>query len=163
MGYPASPITTGTFREPLWPKGIIGSITHSQTLALVVVANKNKAFSGVGIDIETKNGVSSDFVRDLLTDRELTELRTRGAGWENDVTLIFSAKEAVFKAVNPITNLMIDFNELEIQVDPHDRSFRAKYGGPNEINRIMNRGVGSHGLFEDHFVTFFAVPSHSPS
>ncbi|WHO77277.1 MULTISPECIES: 4'-phosphopantetheinyl transferase [Rhizobium/Agrobacterium group] len=161
MGHAASPIMTGEFRQPIWPKGIVGSIAHSQTLALVVVTKSDQPFRGIGIDIEAQGSVSSDFVHEVLTDRELANFRTCGIGLINDATLIFSAKEAVFKAVNPITNVMIDFNEAEIHVDPRGRTFRANYVGEDKINGIMNSGIGSYSLFENHFVSFFGIPSLS--
>ncbi|MFK0167005.1 4'-phosphopantetheinyl transferase [Rhizobium sp. NPDC090279] len=163
IGYPAYPIMTGKFRQPLWPEGIVGSITHSQTLAMSVVARYNEPFRSIGIDAEVEDSVSSDLVDILLTERELAELPRGRTCSARDLTLIFSAKEAVFKAVNPITNLMIDFSEIEIGVDFSARTWHATYVGSNKRNEIMNNGVGGYSLFEGHFVSFFGIPRVSTS
>jgi 4'-phosphopantetheinyl transferase EntD len=41
-------------------------------------------------------------------------------------TLIFSAKESLYKAWYPLTNRWLDFNEAELEIDPRECSFTAQ-------------------------------------
>ena len=79
-------------RAPLWPCGLVGSITHDAGLALAALAS-NDVISRLGIDLAE----ASDFPehlrpRVLKTPAELTQ-----SGLEARVS--FSAKECVFKAL----------------------------------------------------------------
>ena len=45
------PIGSGSHREPIWPPGIVGSITHTAQFASVAVASRSHA-RAIGIDCE---------------------------------------------------------------------------------------------------------------
>ena len=100
MGIHEYPLVCGPRREPLWPSGIVGSISHSATWCAVVVASVTQV-AGLGVDIEdlpvstTSTGPQSGIA-------SLTELDVlRGEGAEDPVTLAFSAKDSVYKARRP--------------------------------------------------------------
>ena len=99
--------------SPRWPHGTVGSISHSQHRAIAIAA-RDTDYSGMGIDCET-----------LLTDSAAAEI----APWvlqRNDlnckievplsygfwITLIFSAKESLFKALAPTYKNVVDFGHL---------------------------------------------------
>jgi len=81
---------------PVWPVGIVGSITHTKDYA-AAVAGESRRFGGVGIDAERKGGVTAQLWPRLFT---LTEQDTLRAQPDPSfaATLFFSAKEASFKA-----------------------------------------------------------------
>lgn len=110
-------VATGKQREPLWPEGLVGSITHSGGYAAAVVC-VSKEMLGIGIDIETI--VASD-ARQALIDlvvsaRELAFLRSHEGtlGLDCLLTLAFSAKESFFKAAFPQVKRYFDFDAVEI-------------------------------------------------
>ena len=110
-GQPAVAIGVGGHREPLWPNGFFGSITHSAGRCAVVVARRS-----VGLDIEGEDS-------DLSVEHDLLL-----AGGERSVSLLatFSVKEAVFKACFPIDGQWREFNEVRLDRgsenrDPDDR------------------------------------------
>ena len=143
-------------RRPLWPEGIVGSITHSRRCAMAVVCRRSQ-FAGVGIDLERTNRVT-----DRIAPRTMTEREREGAeaSWPPfPRTANFSAKEAVFKAVNPIIGLMIGFKEVEIVWRAEEAGFGASYIGPNPENAIMERGEGAIFSLEDHIGALFWVDS----
>lgn len=51
MGMPDRPIAVGPDRAPVWPAGIVGSITHCASVAAAVTATREEAY-GLGIDVE---------------------------------------------------------------------------------------------------------------
>jgi 4'-phosphopantetheinyl transferase EntD len=50
LGVPTSPVLVGCRGEPLWPNGVVGTITHGAGLAAAVVGRFDRWW-GIGIDI----------------------------------------------------------------------------------------------------------------
>lgn len=122
LGHGASPgpVGTGPQREPLWPPGFVGSITHSGGAAAAIVLPASE-YRGVGIDIEAIAMPDTlDALRSTaVSDEEFAVLR--GAG-ESTIplllTAVFSAKESFFKAAFAAVRRHIDFDAIELtQVD----------------------------------------------
>lgn len=100
-------------RSPAWPAGSRGSITHSHGTAEVMVGDARQWLT---IGLDTEQWVSperaSRLERELLTEEELKAL----AGMSplqraNRLTLIFSAKESLFKALYPLTGKRFYFHD----------------------------------------------------
>lgn len=144
-------------RSPRWPSGLVGSISHTDSLALVVLMSGSE-YLGLGVDLEQASKVTHSISRMVLTAEE------RGAlsdlSWiRSPEAVIFSGKEAVYKAVNPLIGQMIGVDELELEFDGHRAGhFQARYIGPNKENRLMESGQGWFGYYEDHVVTSFVIP-----
>ncbi|WP_075186207.1 4'-phosphopantetheinyl transferase family protein [Teredinibacter haidensis] len=108
-------VTTGASREPIWPKGIVGTISHSRDLAVSAVALEN-AYVGLGIDVEdivtqkTQSTIASQVLS--ATERNIVE------AWPLDAclafTLVFSLKESFFKASFPLVKRYFDFDAISI-------------------------------------------------
>ncbi|MES2296681.1 MAG: 4'-phosphopantetheinyl transferase superfamily protein [Pseudomonadota bacterium] len=119
LGMPATPVGVGVAREPLWPPGAIGSITHKKKAAAAAVLGAGH-YRGIGIDIE--DVVESASARDamlamVVSPRELALLRQPELRMPLDValTLVFSAKESFFKACYPTVQRYFDFDALDLQ------------------------------------------------
>ncbi len=100
-------------RSPAWPEGTLGSITHSHGVAEVMVADARDWLT-VGLDTEcwVNPERAARLERELLTEEELKAL----AGMSplqraNRLTLIFSAKESLFKALYPLTGKRFYFHD----------------------------------------------------
>lgn len=100
IGYPATSILRGRDRQPLWPTGLVGSITHGAGVCAVLMARSSEIWA-LGIDIESAvpaaPAVTSAVARFALSDAE----RDVCAGTGLSVVRVFSVKEAVFKALYP--------------------------------------------------------------
>lgn len=85
----------GEARQPLWPAGVYGSISHSESTALAVVSRQP-----VGVDIETLfTPALSDELADSIVDfQEQRLLRAAPLPFPLALTVAFSAKESLFKA-----------------------------------------------------------------
>ncbi|MEM7255956.1 MAG: hypothetical protein AAF404_01070, partial [Pseudomonadota bacterium] len=66
----AEPLLVGDYRQPLWPDGIIGSISHSDVYCAVAVAARHN-ISDLGIDVETLEVLNPDVEEVVLTQAEL--------------------------------------------------------------------------------------------
>jgi 4'-phosphopantetheinyl transferase EntD len=96
LGHGEAVIAKGDEGAPVWPAGIVGSITHTKGYA-AAVAGESRRFAGVGIDAERKGGVTPQLWPRLFTPTEQEALRARPDP-SLAATLFFSAKEASYKA-----------------------------------------------------------------
>jgi len=99
----------GDGREPIWPAGLVGSITHTSDTAMAAVARRN-VFDGIGIDIEDLQPLEDSVASGILTAAEIQRLEP-GA---DQVLRLFSFKESVFKCVFPAHGEFIDFKDVEV-------------------------------------------------
>lgn len=106
----------GDDRAPVWPAHISGSITHSTGRAAAIVAKKSH-WRGLGMDLEN---LLNPERAERLAGEILTppELRRMAAGPSDQlallVTLTFSVKESLFKALYPIVRQRFYFEHAEV-------------------------------------------------
>ncbi|MEE8659271.1 hypothetical protein CGLAMM_05940 [Acetobacteraceae bacterium EV16G] len=137
-----------------WPASRVGSISHSRTWAISLVAPQNDG-DAIGVDIEQIIGMetANNIASLVASPREWRLMQERG-DFPSGVTLVFSAKEALFKALFPATLQFENFDAAALtSVTPvalvfaltKDWSSRWRCGG-----RITVR----YQFFEDHVVTW---------
>jgi len=106
-------ILVGADREPIWPTGILGSISHSKHLTGAIVA-KSTDFFAMGLDIEKMGAIQPDMWDLIYTQVEQSFLRKiPSAKLELFLTLLFSFKESFYKFQFPVTRQFIDFKDVE--------------------------------------------------
>ncbi len=100
-------------RSPVWPAGIHGSITHGKGWAAAVVV-ADGACQGIGLDQECllDDERAQRLAGEILTPAELQRLDPAQVGLT--VTLTFSLKESLFKALYPLTQQRFYFEHAEI-------------------------------------------------
>ncbi len=154
LGAAAGEIPRARDRSPAWPEGLIGSITHAGEVAVAAVAREDSLL-GLGIDLERAERVEAKLFRKLFTDAERRLLERCDARLPG---LLFSAKEAAYKAVYPRVGRFIGFQEAEVDVCWNERTLRLRYIGEHGPNRVMNTGIGHFCLFDDYVLTVFVIP-----
>jgi 4'-phosphopantetheinyl transferase EntD len=154
LGHPAAPIRSGPRREPLWPAGVTGSITHCRGFRGAAVAPQTVT-AGVGIDAEP-HGPLPDGVQQAVTAPGESEMLGALAlanpliHWDR---LLFSAKESVYKAWYPLTGRWLGFEDARLTIDPAAGTFTAYLlvdgtrsdGGP-PLTRLPGRFLVARGL-----------------
>lgn len=152
-------VGSGPFREPLWPKGITGSITHSERYAAAVVTAE-PVVDSVGIDIESI--VSPDALQALLT-TALSQSETsylQQITWlpvNFLVTTVFSAKESFFKAAFPKVREYFDFSAVSlVDFDETKRRlcFRVDQSLGPEFAPGQHVELGFDRIGEDNVLTY---------
>ncbi|MGZ7443455.1 4'-phosphopantetheinyl transferase family protein [Paenibacillus sp. TH7-28] len=124
----AVPVLRGPYREPLWPEGVIGSLSHSGPAAIAAVGWK-KHYAGIGIDIEfITRTLSSDIACRVCDHTELDWVKSASDNAASQLRLhtVFSAKEAVFKAFFPMEYVMLDFFDAHLEWDEGLGKFRGQ-------------------------------------
>lgn len=97
-------------RAPKWPEGIIGSITHSSSIAASVVSDvKSVGYLGIDIEDNLDEEVRIQISDQIHSAEESKVLTSLGINNAQATTLIFSAKEALFKALFQYVNEYFGF------------------------------------------------------
>ena len=119
-------IPRGEDRRPLWPDGIVGSISHTKGYAAAAVGLEAEVV-GLGLDIEDATPLKPELYRKILTPEE-QELRqaTPLVGQAPRCKLTFVTKEALFKSIYPITRQFFGFQEASVVLNS-DGSWRASF------------------------------------
>jgi 4'-phosphopantetheinyl transferase EntD len=125
-GYPDAPIRNGPKREPQWPAGISGSITHCAGYRAAAVA-RTADISLLGIDAEPNGPLPEGIAESITVPGELDMLDRLtgthpGTQWGR---LLFSAKESVYKAWFPVTRRWLGFEEARLTIHPEAGTFTA--------------------------------------
>lgn len=112
LGLEPAPIMRGTSGAPQWPKGIVGSLTHCDGYRGAVLGFALQVRS-VGIDAEP-HGPLPDGVLDAVSlPAERSWLSGAGSELHWD-RLLFCAKEATYKAWEPLTGRWLGFEDAHI-------------------------------------------------
>lgn len=154
------PIGRGSSREPLWPQGMCGSITHCEGYWAAAVARRSEVRS-IGLDAEARKALRADVLERVTLATERDWMRTVESGMPWDV-LFFSAKESVYKAWFPLAQRWLGFEDAVITFDPRGRSFRADLlphvtDAPPGVSTF----AGRFSVDADRVVTAVVVPLES--
>jgi 4'-phosphopantetheinyl transferase EntD len=115
-GVVAASVPSDDRGAPVLPPGLAGSVTHKEEVAAALVAFEERA--RVGVDLEVDAPRSFDIAPRVLTPAELAAIAHLDEGARaSEVLLRFSAKEAVYKALDPYVRRYVGF--LEVEVTPH--------------------------------------------
>ncbi|MFH8884435.1 4'-phosphopantetheinyl transferase [Streptomyces californicus] len=137
LGLPPVAVLHGHRGKPLWPEGIVGSLTHCHGYRAAALARAQDVLA-LGIDAEP-HAPLPEGVRELVTlpaERErIGPQAEEGSGALHWDRVLFSAKESVFKTWYPVTGIELDFVEADLTI--HQESGPGGGGTP----------VAAHGAF----------------
>jgi 4'-phosphopantetheinyl transferase EntD len=124
LGLPAGPILRGVWREPIWPPGVVGSITHCSGYRAAAVAKQRDVLS-VGIDAEPDEQLPPGILELVAVAQEQAWLASArpGVHWDR---LLFSAKESVFKAWFPLARAWLGFEQAVVTFHPTECTFHVR-------------------------------------
>lgn len=151
LGYPDCPVPLGADRAPLWPEGVVGSISHCGDTAAAAVAPRAE-FGGIGLDIEKCEELDQPLLSMICRSEEIERL---GPGDARLLVgkLIFSAKESVFKCIFPLVQRFVDFQEVEVRLDLEANTFVARPHADDLAPQLFRRLHGRVGQTRGLFVT----------
>lgn len=125
LGQPPRPVLQGDDRAPIWPNGLTGSITHTARDCMAVVTDMPEILA-LGLDMEIATPLESALWPEICTMAEMRWLATLGPSQRGHFAkLIFSAKEAVYKAQYQISRQMLGFHDLSLTIDLVNHRFDA--------------------------------------
>jgi 4'-phosphopantetheinyl transferase EntD len=162
LGLPPSALINGARGEPLWPAGIVGSITHCDGYRACAIARSTE-MATIGIDAEPHAALPEGVLGEVAIDQELSWLEDRRRNvpdvhWDR---LLFSAKESVYKAWFPLAKRWLGFEDAAIAVDASAATFTARLlvAAPAVEGRPL-MGFSGRWLIRDGLVlTAIALPA----
>lgn len=158
IGCPPAAIPADAARRPVWPADIVGSISHSSGLCAAAVAPKG-TLRALGLDIERIGAVPPEIMETIS---HAEEIEAHRADMPEDVlrTVLFAAREALYKAYNPLTGSYLDHREVVLSLTANAFSARIVAGerplldGANRIDGVFAEAGGM-------IVAFVLVPSRA--
>ena len=136
-------------RSPSWPKGAVGSITHSP-IGVMACAGKVEDFLSLGLDLECLN--RSDSLNKIKNrvftgaDNLLYKKLPKGFEGSELIGLVFSAKESLFKCLYPLAKTYFYFEDAEmINLSLEARTFTLR------LKKELGGGFKEGDLFEGYF------------
>lgn len=166
LGQPPAPILPGPNREPRWPAGVVGSLTHCEGCRAAAVARRSDVLA-LGIDAEPNEPLPEGVAEMVAVAAEARRI-ARLARVQPDVAwdrLLFSAKESIYKAWFPLTRTWLDFTDCELTVRSDDGTFTGRllvvghHAGGRTIERLNGRWT-VHGR---HILTAVWEPAAGPA
>jgi len=111
LGVEPGSLAIGARGAPAWPRGVVGSITHDDEVAVAAVA-LDRELRGVGIDTQLVTDEPHDTVALVATDEELSRIAPcpRRARF----TVAFSAKESLYKCLAPTVGAFFGFEDARV-------------------------------------------------
>ena len=106
-----TPLARTPARYPLWPQGFVGSLAHDCDFATATVARSSE-IAAIGVDIEPAEPLPREVIEIALSRREMREIG-------DDPLLarmVFCAKEAVYKAINPFDGTPLEYEDIEVRL-----------------------------------------------
>jgi enterobactin synthetase component D / holo-[acyl-carrier protein] synthase len=159
LGLPEMPILRGDDRQPLWPEGIVGSITHCDGYCAAAVGRATE-FSAIGIDAENNEPLPANVLGAVAFGDELEwvhSLPPVGVCWDR---LLFSIKEAVYKAWYPRERRWLDFDQVSVALDIETTTFEARISSvPASTVSVSVVYRGFYLMTESLILTSVCVPA----
>lgn len=141
-------------KVPQFPMGTVGNIAHSRSLAFAA-ASKSEDFLGIGVDILPVNAVSSKVAKRALLDEEQRVVATRAD--PNLNTVYFCAKEAVYKAVHPLTQELLTLPDAHVDFGEATHTFNVRATTNLGSKNLVETGRGFFREVAGHWVTLFVI------
>lgn len=157
-------IDTGINREPLWPEGLIGSISHCSNRAVAVVERASR-FLGIGIDIEDKvNNKTMNNIQGQILNADEAEIISYNAEQKAILfTMAFSLKEAFFKAAYSTVGRYFGFDAVSIvNIDYLKKNVLFELN--ETLDELLPKGMvveGSYRILSDEQVVTCVTLDHS--
>ena len=140
------PIPVADDRQPIWPAGVVGSITHTVGLCAAVVAERTRV-EALGVDTELCGAVKPELWQTICVAEESAWIRALPPGERAAaVTLLFSAKEAFYKCQYPLVGERLSFDDLCVTVLAWGQSQGAFGVRPVRPIRLFERSGAAESL-----------------
>jgi 4'-phosphopantetheinyl transferase EntD len=130
LGVPTLAIQIGASGAPIWPEGVVGSISHTDELAAAIVARQPRV-RGLGLDLEADDPLDDAMMVQLVCRPE--ELASGDPSHPANLRrgkFLFTIKQAVYKLYEPLTGTFLDFHDVHVTLDENSGTFRADLADP---------------------------------
>lgn len=103
-------------RIPLWPLGLVGSLSHKEDRAVALLAEADAA-RGVGVDLEQYSNEQRILTHKVASQNEAKWITAVPELEAYRSLLVFSAKETLYKALYPLLRMPLAFRDAELELE----------------------------------------------
>ncbi len=143
------PLLINQHRAPIWPRGIVGSLSHCENLCIAVIASQ-KEITGFGIDIESLAPLKSELLPLICSSKEIDLLNNTNNSLIN-AKILFSIKESIFKCLHPSVEVWIDFKDVELELNGESLQYTAKLT-ESLVDKVGRSEIFGHWHVENGFI-----------
>ncbi len=162
LGIAPAAIPAADDRSPIWPEGIVGSVTHCDDLCAAAVARKADGILSIGLDVEPAEPLDPDLIPEICVDEERRWLATLPASRRGlFARTVFSAKECAYKCQYPLSHTLLDFHAMRISIDISRGSFEASFNRDVAPFRTGDTLPGRFAIDSCHIVTATALTANA--
>jgi 4'-phosphopantetheinyl transferase EntD len=144
-------------KDPIWPPGFVGSITHSERIALAIAATED-LIQAVGVDLEQEVRLEPRLVPTVCRPDESSQEPMFAALGIDHAKLTFVAKEAVYKAIFPRQRAVLAFHCLRLRFQIAQGSFQVSLAAAPDQRFTRIRGTGRFLSRPDLLAAAFVKP-----
>jgi 4'-phosphopantetheinyl transferase EntD len=127
---PPVAIPVGRNREPVWPEGYAGSISHCPGFRGAAVGRRGeRGLRSLGFDAEPAAPLPEGLAALVCSPTELEYLAGRPDDTQPWDRLFFSAKESTFKCVFPVERRFLGYHDVDVRFGPREGEFRIDMPG----------------------------------
>lgn len=156
---PDGPLLRGEDRQPIWPRGYVGSISHCDDSCVAVCAVEGEVVS-LGIDVEPLKPLKPKIARYIDTEDEKTFMQRHQ---DLPRRLIFSAKESLYKCYYPLVGRFFGFQSVTLDVDISRQRFQFRPTAACKIDFPHHLQFhGGYLIAEEHLYTGCFLTSGTP-
>ena len=157
LGIEGFSLLTARDRQPVWPAGVTGSITHTAGYAAAVVGRR-EALGSLGIDSEVAAQVHRELWPGITAPSELARLRALPeAAACLQAAVLFAAKEAFYKSQFPLTGERLLFADVVIDCvadsSGNGGTFEVLPQRPLAVGRAVRGALAGRYRLHGPFVT----------
>lgn len=158
LGLERRPVLMAVDRSPIWPDGLLGSISHTRELAGTALALRSSGSRAIGLDLEEALPLDDSLVAEVAFGGERSWLSRQRADNRGILAkAIFCAKEAAYKCQYPLTQEMFGFEFFHIDLQLDRKRFTATFLKTVHPFQAGDQLDGCIWLSGDHIVALAAL------
>lgn len=147
----------GENRAPIWPTPLVGSISHTDNYAICAVTQlSDNCFIGIDAERVVSQSTASDIAKHVLVPSEYYLVGNIHMPEPFIFTLIFSAKESLFKALYQYVKHYFDFDVARVtNLDNQNKSFTIEL--TQSLTNNLMRGKkfkGRYAVLDNSILTY---------
>ncbi|CCG87780.1 4'-phosphopantetheinyl transferase family protein [Erwinia piriflorinigrans] len=101
-------------RAPIWPQGISGSLSHTQQQVCALLTRDRHLLLGIDCEQMMAQSVANETQTMLINQQERERLEQCSIPFNTALTIVFSLKESLYKALYPHLKQFMDFSAAEV-------------------------------------------------
>lgn len=157
IGKGFNPILADIHGCPVWPAGVVGSISHTNRYAIAVVAHSTN-ISAIGVDIESWRASPTCWksIAKICSPAEQAWVNSFSANDQHlPAHIAFSIREAVYKCVYSAAGIKLGFDQLSVDIVQPENSFRAQI----DSTQLQTRLCGVFGFNNEYVFSAVWIPA----